>query len=82
MDDTNFLQLDYVLGRVKRRTVQEVNDEQRERETRRKERDVDRDEGPNGMFYAQSPQDQTIRQEVWEGDIEMDREGYVDLDND
>jgi hypothetical protein len=35
MDDSNFLQLDYVLNRVRRRTLAEIEEENRTREARR-----------------------------------------------
>lgn len=84
-DDSNFLQLDFLLGRVRRRTLQEVEDEKREWEARRQRSGSTdpEDEGEDACdrFLSQSPQDidQTIR--PWD-DEEVDGDGdvYVDLD--
>jgi regulatory subunit for Cdc7p protein kinase len=87
-DDSNFLQLDFLLGRVRRRTVQEVEGEKSEWEEKRDYTDSHSDSGEDddadaSRFLSQSPQgmDETIR--PWDNDVDivgMDRETPVDLD--
>jgi regulatory subunit for Cdc7p protein kinase len=69
-DDSNFLQLDFLLSRVRRRTFQEVEDEKRELEERRQRSSSgisdlgeDDDDLESDRFLSRSPQDmgQTIR---------------------
>lgn len=72
VDDSNFLQLDFVLARVQRRTTAQVEEENQIREARRCGYDEDGDEHtPDDPFLPQSPQDLTPRQrQVWLRDSE------------
>lgn len=58
-NDANFLQLDCVLARVRRRTKQEVQEERMKREAMRKYY-CRRTRGEGGRFH----EDQTTRQEL------------------
>lgn len=89
-DDSNFLQLDFLLGRVRRRTMQEVEDEERDWEERRQRSgcnsDSEQEDEDEDNLGEQFPQDmdQTIR--PWDNDDdddERDADGdvYVDMDD-
>jgi len=65
-DDSNFLQLDFLLGRIRRKTIQEVEDEKMGWEKRRQRTGSDsgEDDDADDRFLLQSPQDmdETLRQ--------------------
>jgi regulatory subunit for Cdc7p protein kinase len=86
-DDSNFLQLDFLLGRIRRRTVQEVEDEKRAWEERRQRSesgnsDSGEDDADADRFLSQSPQDmdQTVR--PWDDGKVIDTDGDVFADPD
>lgn len=80
-DDSNFLQLDFLLARVRRRTLQEVEDERTEQKARHRRRatcDSGDDDGVD-CFLPRSPRhrDGAIRPWV-DGDVDADGDVFVD----
>lgn len=87
LDEDNFLQLDTVLDRVKRRTLEEVHAEALEREANRGRTDdyYEDDEYESPDELALSPQDHTlrvVRRPVWDDDMDQDMEPHSDVDLD
>lgn len=86
-DDANFLQLDFVLARVQRRTLEEVEAENRNREARRGQRcsstdysDQGGDERtPHREDFSQSPQNQCTPKEMWDVDLDADGDVLLNL---
>lgn len=77
-NDANFLQLDFLLSRVRRRTVREVEDERREQEARHLNREA-RDLGDDELAYCVSPQDVNYTNRSW-ADRDVDADGDVCVD--
>ncbi|KAL0956061.1 hypothetical protein HGRIS_002230 [Hohenbuehelia grisea] len=89
-NEDNFVQLDYVLERVKRRSLEDVEQERLEREARRRQRDFESSQATSPVSeysILQYPQtDEDASAEVQSDTMRVDDSGasevvYVDLDD-
>ncbi|KAF9227473.1 hypothetical protein BS17DRAFT_775570 [Gyrodon lividus] len=77
MNDSNYLQLDFVLNRVQRRTRQEYEEQEQQYSARYEEHTSS---GVPEAYFSPSPPLRADEDEEFAWDDEMDAEGEVDLD--